>query len=69
MSTDDGYTWNIARLVPPLSDQTWVLWRWIWHPTATGLYTFERAQLMARHRADTGSNVEPFPMEPPVGHR
>jgi DMSO/TMAO reductase YedYZ molybdopterin-dependent catalytic subunit len=44
VSTDGGSTWNVARLIPPLSDQTWVLWNWTWHPSVPGLYTiFARA--------------------------
>jgi DMSO/TMAO reductase YedYZ molybdopterin-dependent catalytic subunit len=39
VSPDSGSTWSVASLVPPLSDQTWVLWSWIWHPTGAGPYT------------------------------
>lgn len=39
VSTDGGATWHDATLDPPLSDQTWVLWRWPWLPRWTGLYT------------------------------
>jgi DMSO/TMAO reductase YedYZ molybdopterin-dependent catalytic subunit len=50
VSTDDGTTWSIASLVPPLSDQTWVLWHWLWHPAGAGLYT-----LRARATDGTGA--------------
>ena len=56
VSTDDGSTWNVARLAPPLSDQTWVLWSWIWHPTATGLYTI-------RARATDGTSTVQTPVQ------
>lgn len=39
ISPDGGTTWHQATLTPPLSDQTWVFWNWIWHPTAPGSYT------------------------------
>jgi DMSO/TMAO reductase YedYZ molybdopterin-dependent catalytic subunit len=50
ISTDDGTSWSIASLVPPLSDQTWVVWHWLWHPAAPGLYT-----LRARATDGTGA--------------
>jgi DMSO/TMAO reductase YedYZ molybdopterin-dependent catalytic subunit len=50
VSTDDGTTWSIASLVPPLSEQTWVLWQWLWHPAGPGLYT-----LRARATDGTGA--------------
>jgi DMSO/TMAO reductase YedYZ molybdopterin-dependent catalytic subunit len=56
VSTDDGTTWNIASLVPPLSDQTWVLWHWLWHPIGTGLYTL-------RARATDGTGAVQTPVE------
>ncbi|HEX6777702.1 MAG TPA: molybdopterin-dependent oxidoreductase [Ktedonobacterales bacterium] len=39
ISTDNGMTWNTATLMPPLSDQSWVLWNWTWNPSARGAYT------------------------------
>jgi DMSO/TMAO reductase YedYZ molybdopterin-dependent catalytic subunit len=56
VSTDDGSTWNVANLVPPLSDQTWVLWSWTWHPTASGLYTI-------RARATDGTGALQTPVQ------
>ena len=50
VSTDNGSTWNIASLVSPLSDQTWVLWHWLWHPAGPGLYI-----LRARATDGTGA--------------
>lgn len=38
VSTDGGATWSTATLQPPLSDQTWVFWTWIWNPPAKGTY-------------------------------
>jgi DMSO/TMAO reductase YedYZ molybdopterin-dependent catalytic subunit len=56
VSTDDGTTWSIATLVPPLSDQTWVLWHWLWHPTGPGFYTL-------RARATDGTATLQTPVE------
>lgn len=39
VSTDGGATWYAATLAPPLSDQSWVFWRWLWRPTSPGTYT------------------------------
>lgn len=39
VSADNGASWNTATLIPPLSDQTWVYWRWLWTPTMPGAYT------------------------------
>ncbi len=39
LSVDGGSTWSAATLVPPLSDQTWVLWTWKWYPATSGQYT------------------------------
>ncbi len=37
VSADGGQTWSDAMLQPPLSDQTWVFWRW--RPLVPGTYT------------------------------
>jgi DMSO/TMAO reductase YedYZ molybdopterin-dependent catalytic subunit len=39
VSTDSGTNWHEATLVPPLSDQSWVLWTWPWRPANPGTYT------------------------------
>lgn len=39
VSTDGGATWHQATLNPPLSDQSWVFWNWMWRPTTPGSYT------------------------------
>jgi DMSO/TMAO reductase YedYZ molybdopterin-dependent catalytic subunit len=39
ISVDGGSTWNKAALQPPLSQDSWVLWTWQWHPVAAGNYT------------------------------
>ncbi|HKD77923.1 MAG TPA: molybdopterin-dependent oxidoreductase, partial [Ktedonobacterales bacterium] len=37
VSADNGQTWSDATLQPPLSDQSWVFWRW--KPLVPGTYT------------------------------
>ncbi len=49
VSIDNGVTWNDAQLAPPLSQDTWVLWSYQWHPTARGHYT-----MIARSTDGTG---------------
>lgn len=39
VSADGGVSWNVATLTPPLSDQSWVFWRWLWRPAGAGVYT------------------------------
>jgi DMSO/TMAO reductase YedYZ molybdopterin-dependent catalytic subunit len=39
VSADGGATWSAAKLIPPLSDQTWVYWTWMWTPVTRGAYT------------------------------
>jgi DMSO/TMAO reductase YedYZ molybdopterin-dependent catalytic subunit len=39
VSADGGATWHEATLDPPLSDQSWVFWRWAWQPAVPGTYT------------------------------
>ncbi|HEX8035878.1 MAG TPA: molybdopterin-dependent oxidoreductase, partial [Ktedonobacterales bacterium] len=55
ISADGGATWHQAILAPPLSDQTWVFWSWIWRPTAPGSYT-----LLVRATDGTGSVQTPI---------
>src|SRR5579885_2607544 len=49
VSTDNGASWSDAQLAPPLSQDTWVLWTYQWHPAARGHYT-----LVARATDGTG---------------
>ncbi len=50
ISVDGGSTWHIATLDPPLSQDTWVLWKWEWTPSLPGKYT-----LTARATDGTGA--------------
>jgi DMSO/TMAO reductase YedYZ molybdopterin-dependent catalytic subunit len=38
ISADGGATWRDAMVTPPLSDQSWVPWRWTWYPPNPGTY-------------------------------
>lgn len=49
VSTDNGVSWQEAQLAPPLSQDSWVLWTYQWHPAARGHYT-----LMARATDGSG---------------
>jgi DMSO/TMAO reductase YedYZ molybdopterin-dependent catalytic subunit len=40
-SADGGRTWTAARLSPPLSALTWVLWRADWNPPRAGAYSLQ----------------------------
>ena len=49
VSVDGGLTWNVAKLAPPLSQDSWVQWTWQWTPFLPGQYT-----LVARATDGTG---------------
>jgi DMSO/TMAO reductase YedYZ molybdopterin-dependent catalytic subunit len=49
VSVDNGVTWNVTKLDPPLSQYTWVSWSWQWRPLLPGQYT-----LVARATDGTG---------------
>ncbi len=50
VSVDGGTSWNTAKLDPPLSQDSWVLWTWEWMPLLPGRYT-----LVARSTDGTGA--------------
>lgn len=54
VSADGGATWHDATLDPPLSEYSWVLWRWTWQPPARGTYT-----LVVRATDGTGAAQTP----------
>lgn len=39
ISVDGGIIWQRATLDPPLSPDSWVLWKWQWRPRTRGSYT------------------------------
>lgn len=49
VSTDGGSTWQDAQLAPALSQDSWVLWTYQWHPAARGHFS-----LVARATDGTG---------------
>ena len=49
VSVDGGLSWNPAKLNPPLSGDSWVLWTWQWIPILPGQYT-----IIARATDGTG---------------
>ena len=57
ISVDGGATWQRANLQPPLSDQTWVFWRWTWRPTERGMYTIIARATEGQARSRRRRNV------------
>lgn len=55
VSTDGGASWSRATLKPPLSDQTWVYWNYLWTPSRPGAYT-----LVVRATDGTGAVQTPI---------
>jgi len=49
ISVDGGISWNVAKLNPPLSEDSWVMWTWQWKPIFPGPYT-----IVARATDGTG---------------
>ena len=52
VSVDGGISWNSAKLDPPLSQDTWVLWTWQWMPILPGNYT------IVAHATDGSGQVQ-----------
>jgi DMSO/TMAO reductase YedYZ molybdopterin-dependent catalytic subunit len=49
VSVDGGISWNAAKLNPPLSEDSWIMWMWQWKPNLPGQYT-----IIARSTDGTG---------------
>jgi hypothetical protein len=61
LSTDGGIAWRPARLRPPSSNLTWVLWTFDWNPPQSGSYRIlARAIDGAGNPQEIGS-APPFP--------
>ncbi len=56
VSTDDGKSWETARMKDPLSKNTWVLWAVDWKPPAEGKY---RITVRATDKTGKVQIVEP----------
>ncbi len=62
LSTDNQVTWQDAQLQPPLSQDTWVLWTYQWHPSSPGQYiltaraTDGTGQVQTSHKQGTVPN-------------
>lgn len=54
VSTDGGLTWNLARLHPPQSPYSWVIWEHVWRTPRPGIYN-----LVVRATDGTGRSQEP----------
>src|SRR5579885_3340081 len=67
LSADDGMTWHTATLMPPLSDQSWVFWTWLWTPPRAGPINWWCELPMAPALCRPGPDVEPCPAVQPAG--
>ncbi|HEU0072806.1 MAG TPA: molybdopterin-dependent oxidoreductase [Dehalococcoidia bacterium] len=69
ISTDGGSSWDEAKLKPPLSPYTWILWEYEWHNPPLG-----EGALLARATDGTGQlqkpdSVDPYPDGAAAYHR
>ena len=60
VTTDGGVSWNATRLKQPRSDLTWVLWEYIWTPTAGAHVLAVRATDLAGH-VQSPQTASPLP--------
>lgn len=61
VSTDDGKSWETARIKEPLSNNTWVLWATDWNPPAKGRYNIIVRATDKAGKVQTAELRKPFP--------
>jgi DMSO/TMAO reductase YedYZ molybdopterin-dependent catalytic subunit len=61
VSTDDGRSWNDARLKTALSPYTWRLWMYEWQPPRAGSYRVLARAFDGSGRVQTSTPAPPFP--------
>lgn len=61
VSVDGGNTWQAAVLKPPISNLTWTLWVYDWHPTAAGHYDVYARATDGTGVTQTSQVTQPFP--------
>jgi hypothetical protein len=61
VSTDDGHNWAAATLRPPLSQWSWVLWRYTWQPAAEGSYTLKVRARSGDGELQAANQAQSFP--------
>lgn len=61
VSADRGTTWEAAKLLRPLGQETWVLWYFAWRPVATGTSTLLVRSIDGLGQVQTSRRADPFP--------
>lgn len=61
VTTDGGGTWVAASLQNPLSNDTWVLWRYDWNPRSPGTYKLMVRATDGTGAVQTATMTDPFP--------
>ena len=61
VSMDRGQTWQTAQLKQPLSNLTWALWAFDWHPEASGDYEIYARATDGAGNVQTSDQAPTFP--------
>jgi hypothetical protein len=61
VSTDGGSTWQPASLQDPLSNYTWVFWKYDWNPTGAGDYQLAVRATDGSGQVQSATLTNPFP--------
>jgi DMSO/TMAO reductase YedYZ molybdopterin-dependent catalytic subunit len=61
VSTDGGSTWQPASLQDPLSNFTWVFWKYEWNPPGSGDYKLAVRATDGTGQVQTADVTDPFP--------
>ena len=61
VSFDNGKTWQQAELKTPLSNLTWALWAYDWHPQAAGQFQVIARATDGAGQVQTSSVMDTFP--------
>ena len=61
LSTDDGQTWQPARLMTPLTPLAWTVWSYAWQPTRADLYRLSVRATDGAGNLQTASAADPIP--------
>ena len=61
VSTDGGKTWELASQQDPLSNYTWVFWRYEWNPPGNGSYELMVRATDGTGQVQTATMTNPFP--------
>ena len=61
VSTDNGKTWQQAQLKSPISNLTWALWAYDWHPINPGEYSIIVRATDGQGQVQTSTATNTFP--------